>query len=314
VAADIPLIDLADAPAALAAAVDQALRTSGFLLVTGHGIDASLPDRLRAEAFEFFHLDAATKAPYRSAIGVPGWLPMGLEANGYTTGVETPPDAKEVVVFAPADGTRLVDADGFFTAVNRAPAEVPGLAPAALEYLGAVQALAHRLLDLLALALDDVDGAIAAATAHAASTLSLTWYPAVERLGPPLADQWRIGPHSDFGTITLLDRQPGMGGLQVQRADGEWIDAPYEPGALTVNIGDLMARWTGDRWRSTLHRVLPPPVDAPAEELLSLVYFFEADLDALIETLPPPIGGGTSYEPVTCAEYLRGRLEAITVQ
>ena len=74
-----------------------------------------------------------------------------------------------------------------------------------------------------------------------------------------------------------------------------------------------MARWTGDRWRSTLHRVKPPHPDAPAEELISLVYFCEADLDAVIETFPPPVGGGTTYEPVTGGEYLRSRLEAITV-
>jgi isopenicillin N synthase-like dioxygenase len=310
---DIPLIDLATDPAALATSVDHALRTSGFLLVTGHGIDPDLPSQLRAQALEFFHLDTATKAPYRSAIGVPGWLPMGVEANGYTLGVETPPDAKEVVIFAPGDGHTLIDADGPFTAVNQVPVEVPELAPIALEYLAAVEALAHRLLGLLAVALGDDAGAIAAATDRALSTLSLTWYPALERLGPPAPDQWRIGPHSDFGTITILDRQPGMGGLQVQRADGTWVDAPYEPGALTVNIGDLMARWTGDRWRSTLHRVLPPQSGAPAEELLSLVYFFEANLDSTIATFPPPTGGGTTYEPVTTAEYLRGRLEAITV-
>jgi isopenicillin N synthase-like dioxygenase len=313
VAEDIPLIDLATDPAALAESVDHALRTSGFLLVTAHGIDPDLPRRLRAQALEFFHLDTATKAPYQSAIGVPGWLPMGVEANGYTLGVETPPDAKEVVIFAPGDGHTLIDADGPFTAVNQVPVEVPELAPIALEYLAAVEALAHRLLGLLAVALGDDAGAIAAATDSALSTLSLTWYPALERLGPPAPDQWRIGPHSDFGTITILDRQPGMGGLQVQRADGTWADAPYEPGALTVNIGDLMARWTGDRWRSTLHRVLPPQSGAPAEELLSLVYFFEANLHSTIATFPPPIGGGMTYEPVTTAEYLRGRLEAITV-
>ncbi|MGH3669097.1 MAG: 2OG-Fe(II) oxygenase family protein [Pseudonocardiaceae bacterium] len=61
----------------------------------------------------------------------------------------------------------------------------------------------------------------------------------------------RIGAHTDWGTLTFLDRQQGLGGLQIQTTDGNWVDAPYMAEALTVNTGDLMARWTGDRWRST---------------------------------------------------------------
>ena len=66
--------------------------------------------------------------------------------------------------------------------------------------------------------------------------------------------------------------------------------APYDPEAFTINIGDLMARWTGDRWRSGRHRVLPPPSDAPAEELMSLVYFYECDPRTTVESVPAPTG------------------------
>jgi isopenicillin N synthase-like dioxygenase len=288
---DIPLIDLARPDTG---AIDHALRTSGFLLVTGHGIEPQRTDDLRAAALDFFHGDG--KEPYRiPAPGDAGWLATGAEANAYTLGIDTPPDLKESFVLPK---TSWIDH--------------PTLGAPARAWATEAARVADQLHLLLARTLDD-DDVIAAATDDADHTLSMTWYPPRAEVGEPEPDQWRIGPHTDFGTITLLDRQPGEGGLQVQRADGTWIDAPYEPGALTVNIGDLMARWTGDRWRSTMHRVLPPPAGKPAEELLSIILFVEANLDALIETFPPPIGGGTTYEPVTCGDYLRGRLEAITV-
>jgi isopenicillin N synthase-like dioxygenase len=112
--------------------------------------------------------------------------------------------------------------------------------------------------------------------------------------------------------VTVLDREPGLGGLQVYTATGEWVDAPFDPEAFTINIGDLLARWTGDRWRSTRHRVLAPPADAPDEDLLSLVYFYEADHDAVVESLPAPIGHA-SYPPVVWGDYLRAKLAAISV-
>ena len=288
---DIPLVDLVHPDTA---AIDHALRTSGFLLVTGHGIEQQVTDDLRTAALDFFHGD--DKEPYRiPAPGDAGWLATGAEANAYTLGLETPPDLKESFVLP-----------------KTAWIEHPSLTAPARAWATAAARVADELHHLLARTLGD-DHVIDAATRDFDHTLSMTWYPPHAEVGEPKPDQWRIGPHTDFGTITLLDRQPGDGGLQVQRADGTWIDAPYEPGALTVNIGDLMARWTGDRWRSTMHRVLPPPAGTPAEELLSLILFVEADLDAVIETFPPPIGGGAAYEPVTCGNYLRGRLEAITV-
>ena len=112
--------------------------------------------------------------------------------------------------------------------------------------------------------------------------------------------------------MTVLDREPGLGGLQIHTQDGGWVDAPYDPAAFTVNIGDLMARWTGDRWRSTRHRVLPPSPDAPAEDLVSLVFFYEANHDAVVESLAPPIGR-RSYPPTNWGSYLKEKLAAITV-
>jgi isopenicillin N synthase-like dioxygenase len=143
-------------------------------------------------------------------------------------------------------------------------------------------------------------------------TLGLNWYPPVTVVGSPQPGQFRIGPHTDFGVLTILDREVGMGGLQVQRDDGTWEDAPFVAGALTINLGDLMARWTGDRWRSARHRVLPPPTWVD-ESLLSLVFFDEGNLDELVETLPAPAAGPTQYEPIRAADYLRLKLGQISV-
>jgi isopenicillin N synthase-like dioxygenase len=111
----------------------------------------------------------------------------------------------------------------------------------------------------------------------------------------------------------VLDREPGAGGLQVDIDGAGWVHAPYDPGAFTVNIGDLLAHWTGLRWRSGRHRVLPPQPDAPNEELISLVFFFELDHDALVTPLAPPLGRHADLEPVVSAPFLRERLDAISV-
>ena len=92
-----------------------------------------------------------------------------------------------------------------------------------------------------------------------------------------------------------------------------WEDAPYRPGTFTINTGDLLARWSGGRWKSNRHRVLPPQAEAPDEDLVSLVYFYEADHDAVIESLRPPIGKPNDFAPVVSAQFLKERLDAITI-
>ncbi|WP_069884724.1 hypothetical protein [Streptomyces luteocolor] len=79
---------------------------------------------------------------------------------------------------------------------------------------------------------------------------------------------------------------------------------------FTLNIGDLMARWSGDRWRSGRHRVLPPPPDAPHEELTSLVYFHSCAPGTTVESLPAPLGR-RSYAPVRAGEYFESKMAAI---
>ncbi|MCX4818582.1 isopenicillin N synthase family oxygenase [Streptomyces sp. NBC_01142] len=283
----------------IAETVDRALRSAGFLLVTGHGVDPELRRRIRSAAREFFLLPTAAKEPYAVPVGQRGWLGPGAEANGYAEGTETPPDLKESLSFAAQDptGDPAVDAEWFLP--NTWPGEVPSLRPAVETYLARMRDLSDRILELLAVALGEPETFFTRHTGHPTWGFNVNWYPSRDRIGAPQPGQFRIGPHTDFGTVTVLDRQAGRGGLQVFTDEDGWQDAPYDPEAFTINIGDLMARWTGDRWRSGRHRVLPPPADAQAEELISLVYFYECD-------------PGTTVRGIDSHTYLRAQLDAIT--
>jgi len=176
-----------------------------------------------------------------------------------------------------------------------------------------MRALADELLLVCAAALGVEDDFFTRHTGHATHTMNVNWYPPMTATGAPEDNQFRIGPHTDFGTVTILDREPGQGGLQVWSPADGWADAPYHPDAFTINTGDLLARWSGDRWKSNRHRVLPPQADAPDEDLVSLVYFYEADHDTVVHALQPPVGRPNEYPPVIAREFLRERLDAITV-
>jgi len=316
----VPVIDLAPwrsgneaARSAVAASVDEALQRIGFFLVTGHGVDSGLRAAVRAEARAFFGLPTETKQRYAVTVGGRGWLPPGVEANGYAEGTATPPDLKESFAVGADQPTGDVAVDSYWFRPNVYPAEVPGLQPALVGYLAAMRSLADELLVVCAAALGLEGDFFTRHTGHATHTLNVNRYPPLTLTGAPEPGQYRIGPHTDFGTVTVLDREPGRGGLQVWTDEGGWEDAPHEPGAFTINTGDLLARWSGSRWKSNRHRVLPPQAEAPDEDLVSLVYFYEANHDAVIEALRPPIGRRSDYGPVVSAEFLKERLDAITI-
>ncbi|MBB3676148.1 isopenicillin N synthase family dioxygenase [Modestobacter versicolor] len=317
----VPLVDLTPwyegSPAGrrqVATDVDRALCEVGFLLVTGHPVGAALRDRLRAEVRPFFALPPTEKAELACFPGGRGWVPPGAAATA-SDGSTVPPDLRESFTFGPEQVPPAVlgTSEEEWFGPNSWPASTPGLPAAATAFSDCCARLADDLLRVCALALDLDDDYFAGRCAGGTWSVDLTWYPARSAVGPVLPGQLRRGPHTDVGTLTVLDREPGSGGLQVRTLDGEWVDAPYVPGALTVNAGDLLARWTGDRWRSTPHRVLPPPVEVPTEELLSLVFAQVADPLAVVGTLPTAAAGPTRYVPVTAGQFLRGRMDSITV-
>lgn len=321
----IPLIDLDrwwdgdnDERALLAGEVDDHLRRLGFLLVSNHRIAPSVMDECREQTLRFFHLPPEKKAEMamQPGTGYRGWVGPGLESNAATYGVATLPDLKETFGYGPVDviEEKARQSDPMVFAPNRWPSEPAGFQSAAEAWWRAGRRLSDELLALFSLALGLPADALPAQCGATTAQVSLNWY------GPRSGfdtqpNQFRIGPHTDFGTVTVLDRQPGIGGLQVKDEAGVWIDAPYVEGTLVINTGDLIRRWTNDRWCSNQHRVLPPPAEVPTEELLSLVFFHEPDPDALIEALPtcvdethPPL-----HEPVTAYDYLAEKMAALEV-
>jgi len=312
-------IDLADwraggaAAERVAALVDDGLQRAGFLLVKGHGVPTSLANDLRTAARRFFALPTDVKARYSAQVGGRGWQALGVEANGYSEGTETPPDMKESIAIGADTKVGDDELDSLWYVDNVWPDEIVEFRELATTYAARMRALADDLLRLCANAVNQPTESLAGQTTRASWTFNINHYPPLSDVGSPEPGQFRIGPHTDFGMVTVLDREPGSGGLQVYSAEGGWEDAPFDPEALTVNIGDLLAYWSGDRWLSGRHRVLPPQQSAPDEDLVSLVYFYELNPDAVIRPLAPPIGRGTTADPVVAGVYLKAKLDAISV-
>lgn len=298
---------------AVAAEVDDGLQRAGFILVTGHGVDPRLAADVRAAARTFFALPDPVKQRYSVPVGGHGWIGPGAEANAFAEGTETPPDLKESFSLGADTATGDPDVDRIWFAPNVWPDEVPALHELVTAYTAQMRRVADDLLALFAHALRLPDNPFERLVNRPTWTMNINHYPPVSVVGEPEPGQFRIGPHTDFGTVTILDREPGAGGLQVFSDVDGWADAPYRPDALTVNIGDLLEYWSGRRWPSGRHRVLPPQPDTPEEDLVSLIYFYEADHDAVVTPLGPPIGKVAGLEPVTSSDFIKERLDAITV-
>ncbi len=320
----IPLVDLAawfdgtdDDRRTLAAEVDAHLKRCGFLVVVNHRIDPSVFGDARAACAEFFHLPEESKAQIVPDSDVyRGWIGGGKESNAATYGVDTPPDMKETFAYGAVDvaDESLRTEHPLWYAPNVWPDTAPSLQPAAERFWRESLVLADELLQLFAMALGLPTNRLLDACRRPTSTGTLNWYWPYT-LEAPTDGQFRIGPHTDFGTLTILDRQPGMGGLQVLDDEGSWIDAPCVDGSLIVNTGDMLRQWTNDRWCSNQHRVLPPKASAPDEELISLIFFHEPDADTIISPLETCVSdeNPARYEPIAAMDYLTEKFEALSV-
>jgi len=319
----IPLVDLEPwfhgddaAQRELAEQVDAHLRRCGFLVVVNHGIDPTVLANTRAACAEFFHLPEEQKAKLTPRNDVyRGWVGGGKESNAATYGIDTPPDLKETFAYGTVDATPEHRAQyPTWYAPNLWPDQTPSLQPAAEQFWRSARTLADELLQLFALALGLDQNHLLDHCRHTTSTGTLNWYWPFTR-EDPVEGQFRIGPHTDFGTLTILDRQPGMGGLQVLDDKGGWVDAPTIEGSLIVNTGDMLKQWTNDRWRSNEHRVLPPTADAPHEELISLIFFHEPDADAIVEPFETCVSpdNPARYAPIPAMDYLAEKFAALTI-
>jgi len=289
------------------ARLDASLRGSGFVMVTGHRVDPALRAAVRDGAGAAFGLPPSVKDGYRN-VGNGGWTGPGGISAGAIQDAASPPDLVELWSFYPHH-------PGVW------PAEAPALREPVEEYLRQMRRLSLELLELLAAALGEPAGFLTRYDADAAWQCTINWYGSRQHTGAPRPGQFRLGAHQDWDLMAVLDRQQGLGCLQVRTgpADGSagdpdgseagWEDAPYHPDAdaLTVNLGELGAMWSSGRWQAGWHRVLPPPAAAPAEELMSLVWFYNPGPD----TPMPPGAAAQGAHNATVGEFLDERLQAV---
>jgi isopenicillin N synthase-like dioxygenase len=297
--------------AAVAAALDRACRDTGFLVLTGHGVDGAVIDRWVSAATAFFELADDVKGRYVVADPAAnrGYTGVGQEGLAYTRGEATPPDLFEAITFGREDATgEHFDALRHYFAPNEWPAEVPGMREAFLAYEIALRALSEDVLTAMAIALDLPETWLVEQCAGSVITTRAIRYERQPGSPEPEPDQMRLGAHTDYGVLTLLHADD-VPGLQVRR-DGKWHDVSVRPGTLIGNIGDLLARWTNDRWHSTLHRVVPPPagVDGPVRRR-SVARFLDGDPSRTIECIPSCcVDEPARYEPVNAGEWLQAKI------
>jgi isopenicillin N synthase-like dioxygenase len=305
-ASAIPVIDMAPlgggdgaAIAALARALLDAAERVGFFYVRNHGVPQPLVERVFALSRLFFALPAEAKASVRINALHRGFLAIG-EARMYD---KARVDLKESFIWGPelAPDDPDVAAGKPLMGPNRWPAALPEMAPALNAYSAAVMDCARSLLRGFAVSLGLDADFFRDRFAKPLARCSLIYYPPQ----PPESgsEQFGVAPHTDYGGLTLLS-QDDTGGLQVRGRSGDWVTAPPIAGTFVVNIGDLMARWTNDRFVSTPHRV----VNSSGRARYSVGVFFDPAFDTVIDPGELRPGGPPLYPPVTCGDYIVSRL------
>ena len=321
----IPVIDLApiisgDSGAKTQAAMElgSAAQPLGFAVVAGHGIDPLIGTALRDTALRFFDLPLEEKMAIRRPKNDQnrGYIPYGEETLVRMAGGDSPPDYKEVFAIGPDS----VPDEPYFTGPGSYPSFAPNLWPAAPEYLRprmlaywkSMETLMRIIAEALAISLSLPGDTFADLLDRThTSQLRLLHYPTIGRDVAP--GQLRAGAHTDVGMMTILRNDPVPGGLQIKMRDGSWVDAPAVDDSYILNIGDLLMRWSNDRFVSTAHRVVLPPVGTGEDSRrLSIGFFVGPRYNAMVECLPtccnrddPP-----RYAPISVHDYRTSRFAA----
>lgn len=306
----VPTISIDRDPRVVGREFDETLREVGFFQIVDHGVPDAVADRCWDVTRAFFDLPLEARLSVeREPGGLYGYFPMLTESLAQSLDAMAPGDLKESFNMGPgiAKGHTPVDAtEASLFSGNRWPVALPEFKPVWESYYAAMSVLANRLMEMFAHGLDLPADFFADKIDRSPSALRAINYP--EQDAPPADGQLRAGAHTDYGTLTILRQELGRAGLQVRddRSDA-WVDIPPTPGALVINIGDLMARWTNDRWTSTLHRVMNPDAgSAVSTRRQSMPFFHNANYSQLIECLPGCEGpnGERRYEPVLAGPHL----------
>ncbi|MEV8267757.1 2-oxoglutarate and iron-dependent oxygenase domain-containing protein [Microbacterium sp. NPDC076911] len=319
----VPSIDISaylnggseDSKQAVAQLADSACREVGFVQVHGHGIGDDVIAGLAGAMDEFFaDKTVDEKSEFRTPPGINrGYAPPKSEATSLSLGVEP---ANKMNDFFEAFNIGLdrsyypdVELPEDDYQENVWPSET--FREPVLRYFHAVREVASVLMDVFEDALGLPDGYFAAKSHAATGTMRMNNYALTPGLEVTLDGDLRgMGEHTDYGVVTLLWADQ-VKGLQVLGTDGNWHDVSPDDGALLVNLGDITARLTNDKWMSTLHRVKPPVVDGTIQRRRSVAYFHSFDWDAVVSPLPQCVDAGEEalYEPITVHDHLHAKLQ-----
>ena len=301
IASTIPLLDvapyLAGEPGArerLGAELRWAFAKVGFYYLRGHGIPQSLIDTTFAQAARFHALPMERKLAVEVNEDNVGYLPMKV---GQFPGRQPSSNAAFFLRRDREPNDPLVLAKRRFHGLNQWPAELPGFRESALAYMQAMETLCRRLVPIYATALDLPPDAFDRAYAEPHLILRLTHYPP---LASGEAASVSLTPHTDSGFMTLLAPNP-VPGLSILLPDGRWVDAPVVADAFVVNGGDILHRWTNERFLSTPHRV----INRTGGDRYAIPFFCDPNHDTVIECLQSCRSAAhpSKYPPITFGDY-----------
>lgn len=312
----VPIIDIGAlsgedqaAKKAVAEKIGKACEEIGFFVVVNHGIPKEVIDKTWNQTLDFFDLPLEEKKTFVSedeAKNPYGYSVLGGEqlskGKDLDNGQESKQmgDLKEMFQMGPKNPAAGMPP-------RKLPAKPSNFAEAWETYYEHANQLAQRLLRAFAMALDLPDDWFVTKTDKHVSALRSNNYPDQASMKVP-EGSIRCSAHTDYGTMTIL--KSGGPGLQVSK-DVEnvcWHDVPFVEDAFVINLGDLMRRWTNDRWSSTLHRVINPPAGKAKTwgRRLALAFFHNLNKDALVETIPSCIAADRPalYDPIVAGEFL----------
>ncbi len=301
--------------AEVARQLDDAATAVGFMQIVGHGVPQNAIDGLTDALDAFYELPLEVKKNYTRPGENRGYSPPKSESLSMSLGVAA---ANQMNDFYEAFtvGSEAswypectVDLPTPSYPINTWPADtVPTFRPAVDEWFAQARGVSRILLRAFTDALGLPSGYFDPMVDHSIDALKMNNYTLPEGEIELAGELTGMGAHTDFGILTVLwaDRVPG---LQVLGPDGTWHDVQPAEGALIVNLGDALARWTNDRWMSTIHRVDPPVVDGRIIRRRSAAFFFDGNADAVIETLPGCARTDQpGYPPITVADNINAKL------
>ncbi|RFO96161.1 isopenicillin N synthase family oxygenase [Rhodoferax lacus] len=294
--AELPLIDIAPlcgdrAPPQRAQAMEAllgALSTVGFAVLRGHGVAPEVTARMRAAVAATF---AAPRELYAGLTvqkgNYRGYVPLGYFTPNSGVGdvdyyeawkLHHETDPKDPVCLqSPLYGPNRWPPVGPDTATGR----VVDIRAAVLAYWSEMDRVNACVLTALCEGLGLDATMVLDMLRQPLTNMTLLNYP-----GASPKDAWGIHPHKDFNFLTFLSHDP-VGGLEVRRLDGTWLDAHCPPDALVLNVGDMLELLSGGRLVSTPHRV----VNRSGRQRMSFPYFSVPRHDVRVQPLLPPVPG-----------------------